>query len=238
MWTDVISSKKINVVHPVPQPVNYAVHPDAANAFAARKEEAGPEAPLTPGAYSIPVKIEGGSIQDPTLSGYETPNFIHKGERTLPDKNIHSTPKTVANPQVHMQETIQKDIQTFMSQLDNAKDKSERIQILLDGKNRLNAESKALAAELNNDFKELLSSKEVAIKLHQILGNYEAKMRKEQLSKLKLADEVTIKNLLRDKIQRELQGFRTSPGEYKELEVVNPADIAHIMNEIKLKIGQ
>jgi hypothetical protein len=74
--------------------------------------------------------------------------------------------------------------------------------------------------------------------MQTVIANYEVKMRKDQLSKLKLADEVTIKNLLRDKLHREMQGFRTAPGEFKELEMVNPADITRIIHSIKLKIGQ
>jgi len=91
--------------------------------------------------------------------------------------------------------------------------------------------------EIDNEMKELLFAKEVALKLQNVIANYNMKMRKDQLSKLKLADEVTIKSLLRDKLHRELQGFRTSPGEFKELEKVNPADISRIISNIKLKIG-
>ena len=74
--------------------------------------------------------------------------------------------------------------------------------------------------------------------MRNLIANYEGKMQKDQLSKLKLADEVTIKNLLRNKLQRELQGFRTSPAEYKELEIVNPSDITKIIHDIKLKLGE
>ena len=109
---------------------------------------------------------------------------------------------------------------------------------MIQGKKRLSSEANALSAEIEADLKELLFAKEVAIKMRNLMANYESKMRKEELSKLKLADEVTIKNLLRDKLQRELQGFRTSPQEYKEIEVVNPADITKIIHDIRLKIGE
>jgi hypothetical protein len=109
---------------------------------------------------------------------------------------------------------------------------------VVEGKKRLSNEAKALSAEIEADLKELLFAKEVAIKMRNLMANYEGKMRKEELSKLKLADEVTIKNLLRDKLQRELQGFRTSSQEYKELEVVNPSDITKIIHDIRLKIGE
>ena len=71
---------------------------------------------------------------------------------------------------------------------------------MIQGKKRLSSEANALSAEIEADLKELLFAKEVAIKMRNLMANYEGKMRKEELSKLKLADEVTIKNLLRDKI--------------------------------------
>ena len=108
----------------------------------------------------------------------------------------------------------------------------------MQGKARLDEEAKKLAAEVEADLKELLKIKEVSIKMNNLMAAYEIKMRKDQLSKLKLSDEITIKNLLRDKLQREMQGFRTSPQEYKELDIVNPADITNIIAGIKTKLGQ
>ena len=55
---------------------------------------------------------------------------------------------------------------------------------------------------------------------------------------MKLSDVITVKNLLRNKILREMQGLRTSPADYPELENVNPLDIQIIMKEIKIQMGQ
>jgi hypothetical protein len=70
------------------------------------------------------------------------------------------------------------------------------------------------------------------------MGNYYQKVKENKLSELKLADSITIKKLLADKIQREIQGFRTNPSEYRELEIVNPSDVTQVIHEIKLKLGQ
>ena len=127
MYSTVIERHATTVVHPVPQPINYAVRADQAKAFQVSQSDIQAEAAkMTPGAYSIPVKLQGGAINDPTLSGYETPNFIHKGERELPANGGHAQATQAVNPEAHMQSSIQQDIQTFVAQFDNAHDKQER----------------------------------------------------------------------------------------------------------------
>ena len=42
--------------------------------------------------------------------------------------------------------------------------------------------------------------------------------------------------MLRDKLHREIQGFRSTPSDYKELEKLNPNDVEKVINQIKLKI--
>ena len=56
------------------------------------------------------------------------------------------------------------------------------------------------------------------------------------MSELKLADIVTIKAMLRDKLHREIQGFRSTPSDYKELDKLNPEDVQKVINQIKLKL--
>jgi hypothetical protein len=120
MYSTVIERHATAVVHPVPQPTNYAVHQQAAKAFDVSSEVHAESAKIKSGSYSIPVKI--GPSTDSTLSGYETPNFIHKGEKRM--ENDH--------PAGHMSEpsledSMKHDIETFVAQFDNAKDKQERI---------------------------------------------------------------------------------------------------------------
>jgi cobalamin biosynthesis protein CobT len=98
-------------------------------------------------------------------------------------------------------------------------------------------EGKNLASKVEAEIQELLHAKESALKLQNLLAMYEQRLNKNNLSQLRLSDEVTMKNLLRDKLQREMQGFRTSPSEYKELEAINPDDITTIIRDIKGKLG-
>ena len=65
------------------------------------------------------------------------------------------------------------------------------------------------------------------------MNNYEKMLTKDKLSNLKLSDNITIKNLLRDKLHREIQGFRTSKQEFKELDIVDPESISNIILRIK-----
>jgi len=236
IYNTVITGHKTGVAHPIPQPVTYAVNQLTVQAFAINSPEEGsrPEE-LAPGAYSIPVKVGGSTIGDATLSGYETPSFIHKKETIKTNEKAKSTTK---QEDPHPEQTVADEMNTFIGQFENSKDKAERSNILLQGKTRLAAESQELRKKIEADIKELLFAKEVAIKLNNLIVNYEQKLTKDTLSKMKLSDEITIKNLLRDKLQREMQGFITSPGEYKELDAINPEDLQRIIGQIKQKIGE
>jgi len=76
------------------------------------------------------------------------------------------------------------------------------------------------------------------VKLNNLVKKYDDKMMKDLKDRsLKLADVITIKDLLRDKIHKEMQGIRVSTEEYKELDQVNPADIAEISKKITEKFG-
>jgi len=76
------------------------------------------------------------------------------------------------------------------------------------------------------------------LKLSNLNNYYSTKIRRDQLSALKLSDIITIKNALINKIHKEIQGFRTSNSEFAELEKVNPLDIQIIMKNIKLGLGK
>ncbi len=112
------------------------------------------------------------------------------------------------------------------------------INIVINGKKRLVEESKIISEEIKGELKELLEAKELAIKLNAVISKYNEKLHRDQMSQLRLSDIVTVKNMLRDKLLRETQGFRTSNSDYKDLEKINPDDIVKVINQIKLKLGQ
>jgi hypothetical protein len=82
------------------------------------------QANMNPGAYSIPVKIQAGVVKDPTLSGYESPSFIHKKETNMSANNAMT-----GDPSNNIEEVMKEDIQTFINQFDNIKDKKDRVEV-------------------------------------------------------------------------------------------------------------
>jgi len=133
---------------------------------------------------------------------------------------------------------VEQDMKTFLNQFENTKDKTDKIKLLLDGKARLFKESQELKDIISNEISELLEAKKLAIRINNLVQKYEQKMIADQEARsLKLADEITLKDMLKDKIHRELQGMRVSPGDYKELDQVNPEDLDDIHRQIVGRIG-
>lgn len=197
---------------------------------------------------SIPVKLESlGS--DPTLKGYETPNIAKSKSREASNEGenafIEKTKKTKSAVENAMEllekspaETVEHDIKTFIKQFENSKDKADKLKGILDAKARLTKEAKDIKETISLYLGELLEAKKLAIRLNNLVHKYEKKVIDDQQARqLKLADEITIKELLKDKIHREIQGLRVATGEYNELEQANPQDIDRITKDVVAKIG-
>jgi hypothetical protein len=113
-------------MNPQIQPAIYKSTPDVTNAFNVDSAQVHQEMQaqrsaqrLSPGSYNTPIKMQNGAINDPTLAGYETPNFIHTKEKQIPQLQL--------DPQSSLQAEAQKDIQNLMSQFDNVHDKNDKI---------------------------------------------------------------------------------------------------------------
>jgi len=128
MYSTVINKHSTVIRHQTPQPVNIGVHEDTSRAMAFDPSETLADArnAMPDGAYSIPIKISNGAIKDPTLSGYETPNFIAKGEKKIQESNQEQMENV--DPATFLKKNMEKDIGQFLAQFDNSKDKAERIQ--------------------------------------------------------------------------------------------------------------
>lgn len=128
MYSTVITKHPTVIRHQIPQPVNIGVHEDTTRAMAVDPSETldDDKRKMANGAYSIPIKISNGAIKDPTLSGYETPNFISKGEKKLQESSGEQLENV--DPAIFLKKNMEKDIGQFLAQFDNSKDKTERIQ--------------------------------------------------------------------------------------------------------------
>ena len=72
--------------------------------------------------------------------------------------------------------------------------------------------------------------------LTSILAKYEDRLKKDKLAHLKLADRVEVKNELKKKLIKEIEGFRTRPTEFKALTNVDREQIKAVVNAVKLKL--
>lgn len=104
-------------------------------------------------------------------------------------------------------------------------------------KQKLAGEVESLRANLQREIEKILEAKEVSVLLNNLQFKYEAEINKQNDSKFKIADEVTLKKLLKEKLYKEIQGFRTSPSQYEELNKVLPEDINNVITQIKHKLG-
>ena len=77
----------------------------------------------------------------------------------------------------------------------------------------------------------------VALNMNSILAKYENKLKKSQMSRLKLSDVIIIKKKLIKKLIKEVQGFRTSSNNYKELLKVSGNDVKRIIRKIKKELN-
>jgi len=191
-------------------------------------------------AMSIPVSLTKQPIRnDPTLSGYETPQITHtKPSHSDDEATSFLEKKKKTHVDKALKTAIEDDIHQFLTQFENTKDKEDKIKVMIEGKQRLFHETEELEAAINADIQDLLEVKVLAVKLNNLVKKYDEKMMKDLKDRsLKLADVITIKDLLRDKIHKEMQGIRVSTEEYKELDQVNPADINDISKKITDKFG-
>ena len=73
--------------------------------------------------------------------------------------------------------------------------------------------------------------------MNSVLAKYELKLKKSQMSKLKLSDVITLKKKIRSKLYREIQGLRTSSSNFSEVKNLDPKDLKRIIKQIKNKLG-
>lgn len=133
MYSTVIDRHPTIIKHQIPQPRTITAHPDALKSFNINPADSLADKlrnsqPV--GEFSIPLRLESGAINDPTLSDYETPNFIHKNENILNNHLIPISDNPLGvNPEVFLKSNFQRDINTVLANLDHTKDKAQKISV-------------------------------------------------------------------------------------------------------------
>jgi hypothetical protein len=129
-------------------------------------------------------------------------------------------------------------IKKFISQFQNVKDIDEYSKLIESGISRLDKEQKELNEAImihENNLNEFYS---LTTLLTKVMDKYEMKAEVDSSgSPMRLADEITLKDVLKHKIAKELQGLRVNDHDFAELNTVNPIQVNYITKEIIDKLG-
>lgn len=247
LYSTVISSKKTTVIHPSPTPKNVRLPKEALYTFSSEgSQTTGNELLQKVANASVPVNLGSIKNDNPTMKGYETPSYDKPSKSQESKSSSESTEsffqkKEVVKSKFDMtpEEVIKGDITTFLDQFKNTRDVSDKVNVMVEGKNRLLNEINEIKETLLKDIDDLMGSKKLAIRLNNLVHKYEKRAQDaEQAKLLRLADEITVKDLIKEKIHREIQGLRSSPTQFQELEMVNKDDISRVTKEVLNKLGQ
>lgn len=120
MYSTIFSNHPTVIKHPTPQPVGLGVHPDAAKAFALTNEATNLAEHLKKGSYAVPVVLHTEKNSDI--------NFVQSKENILKKERENNQFKEV-DQSVFLKDNMNKDVNLFMDNLENKKDKTERIRV-------------------------------------------------------------------------------------------------------------
>lgn len=73
--------------------------------------------------------------------------------------------------------------------------------------------------------------------MNTVLNRYTIQIKKDNAAKLKLVDRLQLKNQLKNKIFREVEGFRNAPKDFQMLRKVDSGDMKKIVSQIKTRLG-
>jgi hypothetical protein len=68
------------------------------------------------------------------------------------------------------------------------------------------------------------------------LTNYSLQIKKDSIKKLRLTDRIEVKKQLKEKILREIEGFRNTGKDFTLLNKVSKEDLNRIFNKIKVRL--
>ena len=83
----------------------------------------------------------------------------------------------------------------------------------------------------------MIKAKNIGLKMEGLLKKYATRIQKDQQTQFPLVEKVQAKNQLKEKLMRDIQGFRTSSSKYQKVDRINPKHLNKILNEVKRKLG-
>ncbi len=185
-------------------------------------------------------EVSSNELNEILSSKYEKPRIVRKEtEPSFLEKSLNKSNKNkdfVIAERTTEQE-IQDDLSYFTSILSNAKTPTDKLKFVMNGRERLIREYYQLRDEIEKDLIQLVESKKAAIKVNKIIKSYEKYLITAQEDKrLRLGDEIGVKQILKEKLKKEVQGIRSSAYQYKLLEEIEPSQIENVTKQVFLKL--
>jgi hypothetical protein len=232
LYSTVVTSHATSVIHPsIPIGLKNIITDSAvADQFAAKR--------LAPGQMELPTKlVELDYFNDRNFRNLEKPVFLHTGQKSTTDSESLSPLLGVKLGNTVVKAAVN-DAKKIKERLKNlrAAERTKKLKALQNARSQIVKESKHIKKELLAETNSLLAAKSASLSLSAILKRYQKRLEGDKLAKLKLTDRVEVKNQLKDKLIKEIEGFRTSPAAYKELLKVERGSIDNIVKQIKSKL--
>lgn len=123
MYSTIFSGHPTVIKHPTPQPKGIGVNNGTAAAFALSDEATKLADQMKKGIYSVPVRLES-NREEGEKDNVEHPSFVQSKENKMAEENFGTTDK---NPQKFLKDSFSKDVNLMLDNLENKKDKAERI---------------------------------------------------------------------------------------------------------------
>lgn len=177
-------------------------------------------------------------------SKYEKPRIVRKEtEPSFLEKSLNKNNKNkdFVIAERSPQQEIQDDLSYFTSILSNAKTPTDKLKFVMNGRERLIREYYQLRDEIEKDLILLIEAKKAAIEVNKIIKSYEKYLITAQEEKrLRLGDEIGVKQLLKEKLKKEVQGIRPSIYQFKLLEEIEPSQLDNVRKQVfqKLRIDK
>ena len=193
-----------------------------------------PDINLSQTKIQIPVSFETDTSKSTKLQNYEIPvlknsknndlNFVEKLAKKITTKNrLDMMPL----------EAISQDIKNISSMKFNSEDNISKHNKIYEERESLIKDSIDLKTSVIADISNLLKAKVIAVRINNLVENYEKKLIDMQEDKrLKLSDEMDLKKMLKEKLKAEVQGIRTTDSQFKDLEKLNPDDVKKVTDQV------